>query len=180
MPQRGIPGYLKYRVIDANSDAEVVGDLPHRHQSEWMVRALQAGFPGSATIGDFRIPLPGPGTAGFKRHRDKFMALATRQKIEGYLGDVIAGAPRYSGVITGLNRPATGDWEIIGSDTLWWLQQSQALPGEVLGTIRGDQIVGTFMTTQEVLWDDDFTLWGTSSHPNVSDYTVSAGVGDRV
>lgn len=167
--QEGTPPRLAYRVIDANTGAVVVGNLAHLHQSTWTVRALQSGYPGSTTIGDFRILLPAPYSEEGARYRDVYKQLAIGQKVEGFLGDAVTGSPRVSGVITKLHKPLGGPWEVTGSDTLWWLQQSQLLPGETLQAgLQGSQIIGNFNGTQEVEWDDDFSKWNSGDSANYS------------
>lgn len=179
MPQEGIPGYLKYRVIDPNSANIIAQDLPHLHPSTWTVRTVQRSFPGSTTIGDFHILLPAPYSEEGRKYRDLFNTLAERQKVEAYLGDVITGSPKFSGVITKIRKPLNAPWEISGSDTLWWLQQSQTLQGEVIpGSLSPAQLVGRFMTTQETVWDDDFSNWSGGSSPphNSADYTNTGNI----
>jgi hypothetical protein len=153
MPQDGVPGYVKYRVLDANTGSVIVPDLPHPHSSRWTVRALQQGLPGSATLGDFTIPLFGPYDDEFGKARGPYLSLAAGQKIEGYLGDVITGSPRFSGVITKLSRPLGGGWSLSGSDTLWWLQQSHLFDGEEIGPGNTSGIIAVFPSTREVVWD---------------------------
>jgi len=183
--QEGVPGYLKYRVLDSNTGAVIIADLPHLHESSWRVFALQKGFPGSASIGDFKIPLPAPGTELFKDNEATYALLGVGQRVEAFLGDVITGSPKFSGVITKLNQPLAANWEISGSDTLWWLQQSQVFPGEQMEAFQ--ETAGFFATeqgprglftrllgTREVVWDDDFAGWSGSPHPNSSDYTNSS------
>lgn len=176
MPQQGAPGYLKYRVLDPNTGAVVIGDLFHLRQSVWTIRAPQGGMPGSSTIGDFIIKLPPPQSEAGKANQAAYSLLAAGQKVEGYLGNVITGSPRFSGVITKINKPLAQPWEVIGADTLWWLQQSQLFIGENLGyssANTGTVLVTAFLGTRELIWDDDSTFWGTSSHPNLSDYTAT-------
>lgn len=156
MPQEGILGYLKWRVLDQNTGAVVISDLPHLHQSSYTVRGLQKGFPGSVQIGDFRIPLPAPYSEDHRRARYLYDLLAAGQRIEGFLGDVITGTPRFSGVITKITKNLKDPWLIEGVDSLWWLQQSQTLPGELAQQTRGSGIVGSYLGTQELVWSDNF------------------------
>jgi hypothetical protein len=156
VPATPVPGFLKYRVLNSNTGAVVIPDLPHPRQSTWTVRALQQGLPGSSTIGDFTIPLYAPGTDEFKKARKWYDLLAPGQKVEGYLGDAIAGFPRFSGVITKLRRPMSAAWEISGADTLWWLQQSQLFDGEVCGPGTSAGLVAGFMASREVVWDGSY------------------------
>lgn len=174
MSAEPIPIRFAFRVIDANSGAVIAANLVHLHQSTGTVRALQRGYPGSTTIGSLTILLAPPTTAEGMANRTVYLSLAIGQKVEGYLGDVVAGTPRVSGVITKINRYLAQPWTIECQDTLYWLQQSQVLPGETLdaGT-SGKQIVQQFSGTQEVVWDDDFSGWNGGTHPNSSDYTVS-------
>ncbi len=152
----GQPGYLKYRVLDPNSGAVVIDDLPHLHQSSWTVRALQKGFPAAAQIGDFNVPLPPPGSDLHRVNRGLYDKLAEGQKVEAFLGDVIAGTPRFTGVITKLTKNVKDPWVIEGNDTLWWLQQSQTFPGEGVQQTKGSGIVGSFLGTEEIVWSDRF------------------------
>lgn len=177
MPAEGVAGYLKYRVLDPNSGAVVIPDLPHLHQSSWTVLALQPGSPSAGSIGSFKIPLHPPSSKDqYGKAKQFYDLLAPGQKVEGYLGDVITGTPRFSGVLTTNGfRKSFNTFEIGGVDTLWWLQQSQLLPGEVIVSGQtGNLLVPEFCGTQEVIWDDDFSGWNGSTHPNSSDYTVSS------
>jgi hypothetical protein len=170
-----IPIRFAFRVIDANSGAVIAANLPHLHQSSGSVHALQRGYPGSTTIGSFTILLAPPLTAEGAANKTLYFSLAVGQKVEGYLGDVVAGTPRVSGVITKITRYLSQPWTVECQDTLYWLQQSQVLPGETLAasTTSGLNIVQQYSGTQEVVWDDDFSGWNGSPHPNSSDYTLS-------
>jgi|SRR5215471_1354709 len=187
MPSEGVKIELAYLLRDPNTGVAVVPDLFHLHESTWTVRALLAGYPGSTTIGDFTIRLPAPYSEEYKSHASQYAAILNASnagiglKVEGYQGSVNAGAPVVSGVITKMNLPLDGPWELIGSDTLIWLQQSQLLPGEIFaapmdgvlptGTL---EIVQALSCTQEVVWDDDFTNWGGGGTGHTSaDYTLS-------
>lgn len=177
MAAEGIPGYLKYRILDPDSGALIAPDLVHLHESQWTVRAIQGGLPGSSTLGQFTIKLPPPYTDLFRANQAVYNAIQVGQKVEGYLGDVITGTPRFSGVITKINKPLAAPWELSGFDTLWWLQQSQMFIGENIGyaSIQTNFIVRGLKGTRQLVWDDDASGWGTSSHPNSSDYTVDSG-----
>lgn len=167
MPQEGIPGYLKYRVLDNNSGAVIIADLPHPHRSKWTVRALQQGMPGTTSLGDFTIPLYASGSDQFKRSQYLFNLLAVGQRIEGFLGDVIDGSPRFSGVITKIRRPLKDDWEISGADSVWLLQQSQLFQGEqILAPFPPKFAYDVFKATREIVWDDDFTNWNSGGSAN--------------
>lgn len=174
-----VPLYLGYRLLDPNTGTVVVPDLFHLHRSRWTVRALTPGMPGSTTIGDFNILLPPPYTEEHGRYRAQYDAILAAQnkgiglKVEGYLGDVNAGKPIVSGVITKMNLPADGPWELIGSDTLYWLQQSQTLAGETLRNSTTDIQFLPMLSTFEVAWDDAFGGWNGSVSPHSSDYNVS-------
>lgn len=179
---RGIPPRISYLLRDPNTDAVVVQDLVHLHQSKWTVRALRAGYPGSTTLGDFTIPLPAPGTPAFTRFRPQYEAIQSRTssgiglKVEGYLGDHADGVPVVSGVVTKMDLPLGAAWSLSGFDTLFWAQQSQTLPGELIA-LQGELTTDAFrawLGTMESLWDDDFTNWNGGGVGHVAaDYNVS-------
>ena len=176
MASEGIPQYLALRVLDNNTGAVIVPDLAHAHDVKWEVRALQQGMPGSSTLGTFTFHSPGgPQSDDFGRWRGQWTQLAIGQRVEAYLGRSVTGAPRFSGIITDMHRPLDSPWEVTGVDSLWMLQQSQTLPGEsiLVATTRGSDSAVAYYGTQEVLWDDDFSGWNASTHPNSSDYAVS-------
>lgn len=175
MPTEGKPDYLALRILDNNTGAEIVHELAHQHDCKWEVRALQQGMPGSSTLGTFTIHSPGgPQSDEFRKAwQTQWTQIAIGQRVEGYLGNVVTGSPRFSGVITGMKRPLNASWEITGVDSLWMLQQSQVLPGETI-FLSGNSAwfsAAAFYGTQEVVWDDDFSGWSGSTHPNSSDYT---------
>jgi hypothetical protein len=177
----GIPLKLAYLLRDPNSGTIVVPDLYHLG-GQWTVRALLPGYPGSTTLGDFTIQLPPVYGEEFGRYKAQYDAIlnATNRgvglKVEGYLNDVGAGAPVVSGVLAKMSLPLDGPWELTGSDTLYWLQQSQLFAGEegslLAGTYRAHQIAEAMYGTRELLYDDDFTNW--NSGANYS----SSGFGD--
>lgn len=190
MPVEGEEPRLSYILRDPNSGAVVVQDLVHLHQSVWTVRALAAGYPGSTTVGEFKIVLPAPRSDLFGANRAQYDAILTASndgiglKVEGYLGDHATGTPVVTGVITKMDLPLDGPWTLSGSDTLYWLQQSQMMPGEFFGApLDGalptgtNEIVESLICTQEVIWDDDFSNWNGGSSPphNSGDYHVNAG-----
>jgi hypothetical protein len=184
MPAEGIPPTLAYALRDPNSGALVVPDLYHLHESTWTVRALLPGYPGSTTLGDFTIKLPAPYSEEFKAHASQYKAILSAAnagiglKVEGYQGSVNAGAPVLSGVITKMNLPLDGPWELTGSDTLYWLQQSQLLPGESMFAQDAIDYMVHFFGTREVLWGDDFSNWSGASSPGrpaSADYTQTPG-----
>jgi hypothetical protein len=165
----GVPLKLAYDLRDPNSGAVVVHDLFHIGGT-WTVRALLPGYPGSTTLSDFTIQLPPPYSEEFGRYKAQYGALLNSAnrgiglKVEGYLSDVGAGSPVVSGVITKMNALLDGTWELSGSDTLYWLQQSQLFPGEegslLANTYRAHQIAEAMYGTRVLLHDDDFTNWG--------------------
>ena len=179
MPSESIPISLAYALRDPNSGALVVPDLYHLHESTWTVRALLPGYPGSTTLGEFTIRLPAPYSDEFRAHASQYLAILNAAnsgiglKVEAYQGSVNAGAPVLSGVITKMNLPLDGPWELSGSDTLYWLQQSQLFPGEQALPSDAVNLALNFFGTREVLWGDDFSNWsGASSagHPALADY----------
>src|SRR5439155_22414276 len=114
------------RVIDQNTGAVVVQDLPHPHRSSWTVRALQQGYPGATALGGATIPLFSPGDDEFKKAKSLYDLLAIGQKVEAYLGPATSGTPRFSAVITDMSKRLSTNWELTCDDTLIWLQRSQA------------------------------------------------------
>jgi hypothetical protein len=174
----GLPApRLKYRVLDNNTGAVIIPDLPHMNQSSWTVRALQQGYPGATSLGDFRIRLPPAGSNEGKRYRSLYDLLAHGQRVEAFSGDVITGTPKFSGIITfpGLERHLAEPSIVSGADSLWALQQSQMLPGEqILAPFTPKFLVDVFKSTRECVWDDDFSGYGGGSGPHPStDYTAS-------
>ena len=178
MPTEGKPDYLALRVLDNNTGTEIVHELAHAHDTKWEVRALQQGMPGSSTLGTFTFHSPGGPMSDEMRKtwRSQWLKLAIGQRVEGYLGNVVAGQPRFSGVITGMKRALDGPWEVTGTDSLWMLQQSQVHLGEaaILGGAPASQSARAFYGTDEVAWDDDFSTWF-GAHPNNTDYNITAG-----
>lgn len=188
MSGAGVAPRLSYRLLDPNTGAVVVQDLAHLHQSKWTVRALLPGYPGSSTIGDFSILLPPPGSAKFRANRDQYDAILNSSKagiglkVEGYLSERPSGTPVVSGVITKMDLPLDGPWVLSGYDTLYWLQQSQMIPGELFGAPLDGvlptgtlEVVEALTCTHEVVWDDDFANWSGGNSPphNSGDYTNS-------
>lgn len=171
---------LAYLLRDPNSGAVVVPDLFHIGGT-WTVRALLPGYPGSTTLGEFTIYLPAPFMEEFGRYQAQYLAILAAAnsgiglKVEAYLNDVNAGAPVMSGVITKMNLPLDGPWELTGSDTLWWLQQSQVFPGEegslLSNTYRAHQIAEAMYGTRILLADDLFTNWSGGANYSVSGFT---------
>lgn len=162
MPPEAIPPRLSYRVLDANTGNVIIPDLPHLHQSQWTVRGLQAGFPGSATLGDFHILLPPAASDMYARNKVLYDQLAVRQRIEGYLEGVSAGTPLVSGILT---KPPVLYYDqpcvLSGTDSLWLLQAAQLNPNETVGpgtfatAIVQQYLCGPF----EIVWADDFSNW---------------------
>lgn len=149
-----IPGELSYRVLDSNSGTELVGDLPHLHQSMWKYRGLQPGMIGSATLGTFDLPLYAVGDQGGWAAGAKYDLLDKGQRIEAYPAGSGGSTPLYSGVITSIDRPLDGPWVVHGYDSLWWLQQSQLFPGETVGPGgAGSSLIQQFSATREVVFD---------------------------
>lgn len=190
--------YLRYRVIDQNSGDIVIEDLPHLHQSTWSVRALQPGIPGGATLGDFTVPLHHPSSDEFFVALPDYFLLQVGQKIEGYLTETPSSSdtnntfldsrhqePKFTGVITEVTRSLQTNWSISGKDTLWWLDQSQMLSGEVLAApvtgalpYQAADIIEVLKCTREIVWADDFTNWNGISNierPSSVDYTRTGG-----
>jgi hypothetical protein len=175
VPLKPVSGRLSYRAVDVDTGAELISYLPHTGGS-WTVRALQPGQSGAASLGDFAIQLPAPRAGLGRRYRDQLLSLAKGQRIEAFLGDSVTGTPAFSGNITENPRRTLDGWEITGKDSLWLLQQSQVIPGEISLQYpwSGVNFVKRFSGTHEVQWDDDFTGFGggTGPHPS-SDYNVS-------
>lgn len=146
-------GYLRYRVVDPNTGAVVVNELPHPHQSEWQVRAYQRGAPTSSMVGSFHIPLHPAGSEAYQAALYDYSQLAYGQKVEGYLGDVLSGPPRYTGLIREINKSLAGAVEIVGADTLDWLQQSITFQGDRWTGKSGDVIVKKYLDDIEVFGD---------------------------
>jgi len=147
-------GYLNYRIVDSNAGGEVVGDLPHLHRSQWKVRGLQPGVTGSASLGEFTLPLHPPSSNEGRSASAMYDALDKGQRVEAYWASPGATTPYQSGVITSIERPADGPWVVHGSDTLWWLQQSQLFPGETIGPGAAPaKLIQLFSATREVVYD---------------------------
>ena len=162
----GLVQYLTYRVVDQNTGTELINPLPHPHESAWTVMALQQGLGGTGTLGQFSIPLYGPQTEQYRAALTQYNLLSFGQKIEGYIGNVAQGTPKFSGVITGLQKTATS-FVIQGYDTLWWLKMSPFIPGETLvSTNTGDTILSSFKGTWEILRTDDFSGGSTNLTSN--------------
>lgn len=151
--QDGIAPRIAWRVVDSNTGAVVIPNLFHLHQSKYTVRALHPGMPGSATLGDFSIALPPAASDDGRKYASERTALAYGQRVEGFLGDVITGAPDFSGVITGLRPSLSSPCEVTGSDSLWWLQQSQEFQGEAIGPGRAWPVFNNYRHTREVVAD---------------------------
>lgn len=165
-----------YRVLDNNTGAVVIADLPHL-TSSGAVRAPQAGLAGSATLGDARILLPPVRSAEYRRDRALYDLLAVGQRVEGFLGDSPTGTPRWSGILTKTPRKnLTGPVELTCMDTLWQLQQTQLYPGELLGAGAAMKVLFDIARgVRKLVWDDDFANWNGSGAPppNSSNYSGS-------
>jgi len=155
MPGNPLLSEFAHRVVDPNSGAEVVGNLPHLGQTLWKVRGLQPGLIGSATLGEFEIPLHAPAAQEAWAAEALYDKLAEGQRIETYIGSTGGVAPYRSGVITKIDKPLDQPWVIRGFDSLWWLQQSQVFLGEQLGPGgHGSDLVNLFGATREVVFDN--------------------------
>jgi hypothetical protein len=149
-------GYLQYRIVDNDTGAELVADLPHPHMSQWQVRALQPGAIGSATLGSATIPLYAPYSREGQAADAKaaYDLLAQGQRVEAYWAGTGSTTPYQSGIITAIDRPMDGPWTIHVADTLWILQQSQMFPAEQVGPSNGPALlVKLFSGTREVVYD---------------------------
>src|SRR5215472_10415062 len=178
MPSRGFPGRLALRVLDNNTGAEVVRDLQYAHDCHWEVRALQQGMPGSSALGRFSFHSPGAARAQeMKRWRVQWDAIAIGQRVEAYLGNVSAGTPQFTGIITDIKRRMEAPWEVTGVDSLWQLQQTQCLPQEVIAfaTNAANVIAYRFVGGVETVWDDDFSGGSTdlTNNYNISGWSAT-------
>jgi len=178
----GVPtAPLSYRIINPNGDVVEVPALAHLGSSKWTTRAIQNGIPGSATVGSFDIPIAPAVAMEFKRNKRLFDPLIDPTlpplRIEGSQGDVPTKFPKFSGVITKV-RPGLDAYSITGSDSLWWLQQSQLYPGEVIGAGGATSaLFNALRSTREVVWDDDFFGFGgaVGGKHSAADYNLSGG-----
>lgn len=170
------PRNRSYRVLDNNTGAIVIADLPHL-TSAGNVRAPQAGLAGSATLGDIRLLLPPVRSKEWLRDRALYDLLAVGQRIEGFLGDSPTGTPATSHILTKTpRRNLTGPVELVGMDTLWQLQQTQLYPGEQLGAGAAMKVLFDIARgARKLVWDDDFANWSGSGAPppNSSNYSGS-------
>lgn len=169
-------GYLAYRVLDQNTGAVVIANLPHLHQSTWQVNAMAQGMPGSAAIGSFSIPLPNVQSAEYKANKATYDLLAVGQKVEGYLGDVVAGTPRFTGIITNIEKSLIGQAGIGGVDTLQWLQKMQVIPGEYIPTTgpASSDVVSIYSHALRVGFNDACTSLANYSQTPASRWTVTS------
>lgn len=173
MPLEVVTGNLSYRVLNQNTGAVVIPDLPHLHQSTSTVRALQGGYSGASSLGDVIIPLPSPQSEMWKQNIGLYRQLAVGQKLEAFAG-TNTGTPKFSWVITKLDQPLRGNWAIRGADTLYWLQQSQVIPGEVVSPRGFSDLINYYIGTREVVWDDDFANWNAGGTGHTSaDYSLT-------
>lgn len=173
MPAQAIPAYLRWRVLDNNTGAVLIPDLPHLHRSQIKVLALQQGYPGASSLGEFSIAIAAPQSDEFRRVQYLFAELSTNLRVEAFLGDVITGDPVFSGIITKISRHADG-WTVTGMDSLYMLERSQLFPGEALGAGgTALTLVNIASGTPEVVWDDDFS-GGLGSYTNSGWSTTTA------
>src|SRR2546426_460427 len=52
-------------------------------------------------------------------------------RVEGYLGQIGAGAPRYAGVITDVSIDSAGEFTLTGQSDVWIAFKQKPFPGEV-------------------------------------------------
>lgn len=178
----GVPLKLRYRIIDPDTDAEIVKDLFHLGGS-WTVRALRPGYPGSVSLGEFRILLPPRRSdehATYRKQIDAILGAANAGiglKVEAYMGSAGGATPVLSGVITGMDLPYDEPWALTGVDTLVWLQRAQLVPGEegslLSNAYAGYSVATAFFGTMEALWDDDFTNWNSGANYTASGFTAA-------
>jgi hypothetical protein len=132
-----VAGYLKYRVVNRITGAEVISDLPHLHASQWDIRTMAPGGAAAAAIGQFKIPLPAPGSKEFDSHFKLYSLLfpgsGEGYRIEGYLGDVFSATPKVAGIITAvtLSTDQNGKFELVGHDDPWVANAQRFFPGEL-------------------------------------------------
>jgi hypothetical protein len=164
---------LAYRIVDQNNGNEIIHSLPHLHQSSWTVNALAKGMPGSAGIGSFSIPCAPIRSDAYMANKVIYDQLVVGQKVEGYLGDVVAGTPRVSGYITSLDRTLDGNLVITGSDTLGWLQKTQVIPGEFIPFVgpTGNDVVALYKDPVRMGFDDSCTSLGSYTQTPASRWT---------
>lgn len=159
----GVPGYLKYRVLDTSGNV-VIADLPHLHQSQWTVEGYQAGSKG---LGHFQIPLyPPNATSEYALAKRDYDKLDENYRVEGYLGDVISGAPRFSGVIREFSRRRES-FVIGGYDSILAAEAQQVFPGESVNGTTYD-VFNQYLGRNLLSYGDDFSTGSLSGYTQVS------------
>jgi hypothetical protein len=140
----GVPGYLKYRVVNRITGAEIISDLKHPHASTWTIRAMTPGGAASAAIGSFSIPLFAPGSEAFKANWADYKQLMPGSgeglRVEAYKGDVFGGAPFAAGVITSVDidtGTSTPTLVLNGMPDPWTATTQRFFPGENTSTASG-------------------------------------------
>lgn len=159
---RPIPIRLRYRVVvrayeNAAVGTEVVHELPYV-TSTWQLRSIPFGAPGTAGVGSFTIELHTPSSRQYLTYFGLTSKLAKGQRIEGYEGQVGAGDPLVSGVITSITRNRDS-YVVSGYTDLGLLADTETFPGETyhLSEARdGAYIVKRFAGANVLLFGDDF------------------------
>lgn len=163
---RGIPAYLRLRVIDRIAGTEVTNDLPHLHRSSWHIVAMQPGNPSSSAVGTFNIPLFPPGSSNYKLAKPTYDKLKKYQRVEAYISHNGASLGKLyaAGVITGRKSSWSGGLQLDGMTDLALANYSRPFPGELLPNDLTSKVIQSYMGTNELGWSDAFAPFVTGNY----------------
>jgi len=146
--------YLQYQVLHPVTGTVLISNLQHTNSDKWDVRFMQ-GASSAASIGTFEIPLIPPGAEGHKAAKADYDKLDYGQRIEGYLGKVGAGDPKFSGVIRKLPKDI-GRYSITGEDSISLLRDMRTNRSEYL-SLGTDKLFKFALRGWSLVKGDDFT-----------------------
>lgn len=160
-----VPEYLAIRVTDIDGNV-IIPNLPHPHRSRWEVRGFQGATGGNSNVGSFELPLYEPWTAEGMAAAADYALLSYDQRIEAYMGDVIAGRPRFSGIVREIDRAPDG-FKVRGASWDYLLQLQKTTRGEpFFGDTR--TLARAMTGNWEELWSDDFSSGSLAAYSTAS------------
>lgn len=157
---------LRIRVVKTfnGGNAEVTNDLPHLHESQVQVAAMQPGNPGSSALGSFTVKLHPPGSEGYAAAKPIYDQLDYFQRLEFYishdgasLGKLLPGAGG-TGIITGIRKSygQNSVFELTGHPDTVLANLSRPFPGELLSNDVTSAMLKSYLGTNELGWSDTF------------------------
>lgn len=156
----GATGKAYFDSLSLNPNGEITNDLPHLHQSQWTVVAMQPGNPGSSALGSFTIPLYPPGSEGYANAKPIYDQLARYMRVEAYISHDGAslGNLAFAGAITGIRKlyGSTPTYELTGISDVGLANYSRPFPGELLSNDVTSAILKSYLGTNELGLGDAF------------------------